>query len=104
MEPSAAIDAETLIKLEPWLADLSDKLISGSVSPEASSGDLERTTIALAEIAEGLGVRFAYNTHVKALEVGESSDTNAAWGSEMIVAVSVRLDWTDGWMNGWMDG
>ncbi|MBX5136402.1 D-amino acid dehydrogenase [Rhizobium lentis] len=68
--PYEVLDRDGCIRLEPALKHVRDKIVGGLLTPKDETGDCFKFTNALADRAEALGVRFAYGTTIKALDVG----------------------------------
>ncbi|WP_064696885.1 D-amino acid dehydrogenase [Rhizobium aegyptiacum] len=67
--PYEVLDRDGCIRVEPALRHVRDKIVGGLLTPKDETGDCFKFTNALAAKAEALGVRFAYGTTVKALDV-----------------------------------
>ncbi|OZI35814.1 D-amino acid dehydrogenase small subunit [Bordetella genomosp. 1] len=65
--PYELLDANRLPVAEPALARSLHKLTGGLRLPNDETGDCRRFTLALAELARGLGVEFRFDTPVKGL-------------------------------------
>ena len=57
-----SIDADEVVRLEPALAGIRDKIVGGDFTASDESGDSRAFTVGLAERAAGKGVEFRYNT------------------------------------------
>ncbi|MBB3610319.1 D-amino acid dehydrogenase [Rhizobium sp. BK602] len=67
--PYEVLDREGCIRVEPALRHVRDKIVGGLLTPKDETGDCFKFTNALAAKAQELGVRFAYGTHIKGLDV-----------------------------------
>ncbi|TBF48639.1 D-amino acid dehydrogenase (plasmid) [Rhizobium leguminosarum] len=67
--PYEVLDRDGCIRFEPALKHVRDKIVGGLLTPKDETGDCFKFTNALAAKAEALGVRFAYGTTIKALDV-----------------------------------
>ena len=67
--PYEVLDRDGCIRVEPALKHVRDKIVGGLLTPKDETGDCFKFTNALAAKAEALGVRFAYGTTIKALDV-----------------------------------
>ncbi|MBB3138733.1 D-amino-acid dehydrogenase [Rhizobium pisi] len=67
--PYEVLDRDGCIRVEPALRHVRDKIVGGLLTPKDETGDCFKFTNALAAKAEALGVRFAYGTTIKALDV-----------------------------------
>ena len=67
--PYEVLDRDGCIRFEPALKHVRDKIVGGLLTPKDETGDCFKFTNALAAKAEALGVRFAYDTTIKALDV-----------------------------------
>ncbi|MBB3350423.1 D-amino-acid dehydrogenase [Rhizobium sp. BK049] len=67
--PYEVLDRDGCIRVEPALKHVRDKIVGGLLTPKDETGDCFKFTNALADRAEALGVRFAYGTTIKALDV-----------------------------------
>ncbi|KKZ83946.1 D-amino acid dehydrogenase small subunit [Rhizobium phaseoli] len=67
--PYEVLDQDGCIRVEPALRHVRDKIVGGLLTPKDETGDCFKFTNALAAQAEALGVRFAYGTTIKALDV-----------------------------------
>jgi D-amino-acid dehydrogenase len=65
--PFEVLDRQGCIAAEPGLAHAADDFVGGLRLPNDETGDCFKFTNALAELAEGLGVRFQYDTAVQAI-------------------------------------
>ncbi|WP_434713766.1 D-amino acid dehydrogenase (plasmid) [Rhizobium sp. YTUHZ045] len=67
--PYEVLDRDGCIRVEPALKHVRDKIVGGLLTPKDETGDCFKFANALADRAEALGVRFAYGTTIKALDV-----------------------------------
>ncbi|ANK89013.1 MULTISPECIES: D-amino acid dehydrogenase [unclassified Rhizobium] len=67
--PYEVLDRDGCIRVEPALRHVRDKIVGGLLTPKDETGDCFKFTNALAAKAEAIGVRFAYGTTIKALDV-----------------------------------
>ncbi|MBP1888170.1 D-amino acid dehydrogenase [Sinorhizobium mexicanum] len=67
--PYEVLDRDGCIRVEPALKHVRDKIVGGLLTPKDETGDCFKFTNALAKKAEELGVRFAYGTEIKRLDV-----------------------------------
>ncbi|KQQ79212.1 D-amino-acid dehydrogenase [Rhizobium soli] len=67
--PYEVLDPEGCIRVEPALAHVREKIVGGLLTPKDETGDCFKFTNLLAAKAEALGVRFAYGTTIKRLDV-----------------------------------
>ncbi|OWV80431.1 amino acid dehydrogenase [Rhizobium sp. R635] len=67
--PYEVLDRDGCIRVEPALKHVREKIVGGLLTPKDETGDCFKFTNALAAKAEALGVRFAYGTTIKALDV-----------------------------------
>ena len=67
--PYEVLNRDGCIRFEPALKHVRDKIVGGLLTPKDETGDCFKFTNALAAKAEVLGVRFAYDTTIKALDV-----------------------------------
>ena len=58
------LNAAACVRVEPALSSVQDRLAGGIYSPDDLSGDAHKFTVALAELARGLGVEFRTDTRV----------------------------------------
>ncbi|MDY0308517.1 MAG: D-amino acid dehydrogenase [Castellaniella sp.] len=61
------VDAAEVLRIEPALAASREPIIGGDFTADDESGDVHQFTRALAERAQGAGVRFRYDTRVNRL-------------------------------------
>lgn len=67
--PYEILDRDGCVRVEPALIHVREKFVGGLLTPKDETGDCFKFTNALAERASALGVRFAYGTTVKGLDV-----------------------------------
>lgn len=67
--PYEVLDRDGCIRVEPALKHVREKIVGGLLTPKDETGDCFKFTNALAAKAEALGVRFAYGTTIKGLDV-----------------------------------
>ncbi|MDY7547788.1 D-amino acid dehydrogenase [Glaciimonas sp. CA11.2] len=65
--PRNTVSVDDIIRLEPALTGLRDKIVGGDFTATDESGDVYKFTCALAEKAAELGVQFRFNTTVTRL-------------------------------------
>ena len=73
--PFEVLDREGLARVEPALGRARVPLAGGLRLPMDETGDCQRFTTCLAELAQGLGVKFVMGATVQALEVGREGVT-----------------------------
>ena len=84
--PFELLSPAELSKAEPALAAVSHKLTGGLRLPGDETGDCQLFTTRLAALAEGLGVKFRYNTPIDALAIAGGKIAGVQCGSEMVRA------------------
>ena len=84
--PFELLSPAELKKAEPALAAVSHKLTGGLRLPGDETGDCQLFTTRLAALAEGLGVKFRYNTPIDALAIAGGRIAGVQCGSEMVRA------------------
>lgn len=67
--PYEVLDREGCVGVEPALQHVREKIVGGLLTPKDETGDCFKFTNALAAKAVELGVRFAYGTEIKGLDV-----------------------------------
>ncbi|WP_411034159.1 D-amino acid dehydrogenase [Shinella sp. BYT-45] len=67
--PYEVLDPEGCIRVEPALGHVRERIAGGLLTPKDETGDCFKFANALAGKAGALGVRFAWNTEVKGLDV-----------------------------------
>lgn len=91
--PYEVLDPEGCIRVEPALAHVREKIVGGLLTPKDETGDCFKFTNLLAAKAEALGVRFAYGTTIKRLDVeggkvrGVVTDRETLHGDAVVVAL-----------------
>ncbi|HEX7635700.1 MAG TPA: D-amino acid dehydrogenase [Noviherbaspirillum sp.] len=83
--PRETISAEEVIRIEPALAGIRDKIVGGDFTATDESGDIYKFTTALAQKAAQAGVQFRFDTTVTRL-LTESTDAARIGGVEIIDA------------------
>jgi D-amino-acid dehydrogenase len=66
-----AIDADEVVRLEPALAGIRERIVGGDYTADDESGDVHAFTCALAERARQAGVVFRYNTQLSRFVGGD---------------------------------
>ncbi|AOK52179.1 D-amino acid dehydrogenase small subunit [Burkholderia stagnalis] len=84
--PFELLSPAELKNAEPALAAVSHKLTGGLRLPGDETGDCQLFTTRLAALAEGLGVKFRYNTPIDALAIAGGKIAGVQCGSEMVRA------------------
>ncbi|KVP36267.1 D-amino acid dehydrogenase [Burkholderia ubonensis] len=84
--PFELLSPAELKNAEPALAAVSHKLRGGLRLPGDETGDCQLFTTRLAALAEGLGVKFRYNTPIDALAVAGGKIAGVQCGGEMVRA------------------
>jgi len=84
--PFELLTPADLKKAEPALAAVSHKLTGGLRLPGDETGDCQLFTTRLAALAEGLGVKFRYNTQIDALALAGGKIAGVQCGSETVRA------------------
>ncbi|KWA81553.1 amino acid dehydrogenase [Burkholderia ubonensis] len=84
--PFELLSPAELKNAEPALAAVSHKLTGGLRLPGDETGDCQLFTTRLAALAEGLGVKFRYNTPIDALAVAGGKIAGVQCGGEMMRA------------------
>ncbi|WP_323118532.1 D-amino acid dehydrogenase [Burkholderia alba] len=82
--PFELLSPAELANAEPALAAVSHKLTGGLRLPGDETGDCQLFTTRLAALAEGLGVKFRYNTPIDALAIAGGKIAGVQCGSEMV--------------------
>jgi D-amino-acid dehydrogenase len=62
-----SISADEVVRIEPALASLRDKIVGGDFTASDESGDIYKFTTGLAKKAEEAGVKFQFNTQITRL-------------------------------------
>jgi D-amino-acid dehydrogenase len=65
--PRETVDADTVVKIEPALAGIRERIIGGDYTATDESGDIHQFTSGLARLAAQGGVEFRFNTTVTRL-------------------------------------
>lgn len=81
--PRHTISADEVVRIEPSLASVRDKIVGGDFTPSDESGDARAFTIGLAKKAAEAGVEFRFNTTATRLQ------TEGAGASARITGVEV---------------
>ncbi|MGU7779429.1 D-amino acid dehydrogenase [Burkholderia sp. PU8-34] len=84
--PFELLSPAELKHAEPALAAVSHKLTGGLRLPGDETGDCQLFTTRLAALAEGLGVKFRYNTPIDALAIASGKIAGVQCGSETVRA------------------
>ncbi|RQS09392.1 D-amino acid dehydrogenase [Burkholderia sp. Bp9002] len=84
--PFELLSPAELKNAEPALAAVSHKLTGGLRLPGDETGDCQLFTTHLAALAEGLGVKFRYNTPIDALAIAGGKIAGVQCGSETVRA------------------
>ncbi|RQR54342.1 D-amino acid dehydrogenase [Burkholderia sp. Bp9126] len=84
--PFELLSPAELKHAEPALAAVSHKLTGGLRLPGDETGDCQLFTTRLAALAEGLGVKFRYNTPIDALAIAGGKIAGVQCGSETVRA------------------
>ena len=91
--PYEVLDRDGCIRVEPALSHVREKIVGGLLTPKDETGDCFKFTNALARKAEEIGVRFAYGTRIKALDVesgrvrGVVTDRETLSADAVVVAI-----------------
>lgn len=82
--PRESISADEVVRIEPALAAMRDKIVGGDFTASDESGDVYKFTSGLARAAEQAGVTFRFNTTVtRLLQEGSGRDAKIS-GVEVI--------------------
>ncbi len=84
--PRNSIDADEVVRIEPALATIRDKIVGGDFTATDESGDVYKFTTGLAKKAEQAGVDFQFNTTITRLLTEGSGATASITGVEIIDA------------------
>lgn len=84
--PRESIDADAVIRIEPALARIRDKIVGGDFTATDESGDIYKFTTGLAKKAEEAGVNFQFNTTITRLLCEGTGDAAKITGVEIIDA------------------
>jgi D-amino-acid dehydrogenase len=82
--PRDSIGADEVVKIEPALASIRDKIVGGDYTATDESGDVYRFTTSLAEQARQSGVNFRFNTTITRLLTQGTGTTAKISGVEVI--------------------
>jgi D-amino-acid dehydrogenase len=85
--PRQSIDADEVVKIEPALAGIRDKIVGGDFTETDESGDVHKFTKGLAQKAAEAGVDFQFNTTVTRLLTEGSGISAKIIGVEVIDAM-----------------
>ena len=66
--PYELLDKNGVIQAEPALVHATVDFVGGLRLPNDQTGDCQKFTVELSELAEKLGVHFMFNTHIKGIE------------------------------------
>ena len=81
-----SIDADAVVRIEPALARIRDKIVGGDFTATDESGDIYKFTTGLAKKAEEAGVKFQFNTTVTRLLTAGTGAAAKITGVEIINA------------------
>ncbi|HTD05399.1 D-amino acid dehydrogenase [Undibacterium sp.] len=84
--PRDSIDADEVVRIEPALAGIRDKIVGGDFTASDESGDVYKFTSGLASKAAEAGVHFLYNTSVTRLLTEGTGSAAKITGVEVIDA------------------
>jgi D-amino-acid dehydrogenase len=87
--PYKVLDRDGCIRAEPALKYVREKIVGGLLTPKDETGDCFKFTNALAAKAAELGVRFAYGTNIKGLDVENGRLRSILTDREMMSADAV---------------
>ncbi len=91
--PRDSISANEVIRIEPALARMRDKIVGGDFTATDESGDVYKFTSGLAQKAAEAGVDFRYNTSItRLLREGSGADAKVT-GVEVIDAAGRHQVW-----------
>ncbi|MBI3229063.1 MAG: FAD-dependent oxidoreductase [Burkholderiales bacterium] len=82
--PRESISADEVVKIEPALASIRNKIVGGDFTATDESGDVYKFTSSLARKAADAGVQFQYNTSVTRLIVEGAGSARRVTGVEVI--------------------
>lgn len=82
--PRNSIDAKEVVKIEPALASIRDKIVGGDYTATDESGDVYKFTTGLAAKARNAGVDFQFNTTVTRLLTSGTGAAAKITGVEII--------------------
>lgn len=84
--PRESISADEVVRIEPALAPVRDRIVGGDFTPTDESGDAYKFTTGLARRAAEAGVQFRFNTSVTRLISEGSGAASRIVGAEVINA------------------
>ena len=84
--PRESISAEEVLRIEPALSAIADKIVGGDFTATDESGDVYQFTTGLAQQAANAGVEFCYNTSLTRLLTTGSGAQRKVSGVEVIDA------------------
>ena len=84
--PRDSIDADAVVRIEPALARMRDKIVGGDFTATDESGDVYKFTSGLATKAQEAGVKFQFNTTVTRLLTEGTGAAAKITGVEIINA------------------
>lgn len=84
--PRESISAEEVVRIEPALAAIRDKIVGGDFTASDESGDVYKFTTGLAALAAQQGVAFQYDTTVTRLLTEGAGSSARVTGVEIIDA------------------
>jgi D-amino-acid dehydrogenase len=84
--PYELLTRAQLGQAEPALANAGEKLVGALRLPNDETGDCQLFTTRLAQLAEGLGVKFRYNVAIDRLAVGGNAITGVHCGDQLVQA------------------
>jgi D-amino-acid dehydrogenase len=84
--PFNVLDRDGIVKAEPALARVKEKLAGGLQLPNDETGDCQLFTTELAKMAEALGVKFLWNTAVDGLKTDGRRITGVISGTQELKA------------------
>ena len=82
--PRDSISADEVIKIEPALVSIRDKIVGGDFTQTDESGDVYKFTVGLAKKSADAGVDFQFNTSVTRLLIEGSGASAKITGVEVI--------------------
>ena len=84
--PRESISADEVVRIEPALAPMRDKIVGGDFTPSDESGNAYQFTVGLARCAAEAGVQFRFNTSVTRLITEGGGTAARIAGAEVINA------------------
>ncbi|MDB5989959.1 MAG: binding domain protein [Herbaspirillum sp.] len=81
-----SVDADEVVRIEPALASIRDKIVGGDFTPTDESGDVYKLTTGLAARAAAAGVDFRFNTTITRLITEGAGASARITGVEIINA------------------